>query len=425
MGNKDSSLGKSSRRLSPTDAKSLALRLGVKSESEILSKEKTFEALSWNGSDSTIPELVWRVVTNGANTARFSSLLEFIDGTVCQDVNSAAHYAHNFLSQPLVENARTFCLNLLKVFHSHHSPARDTWLKQGVREGSSDEALSVQLSQSLKSLLETNPEESKEEIYCKWLQRERLLYAIQTDVLCHLFNQTLPSDIIPQLTSSLKLKPTPTILELAEIMFINHSLPHDMQSEWALLFSTRQHGLSFTSLLSKIINKGPTVIVVEDTEHHVFGGFASEGWRVGPKFIGDIKCFLFKLRPEISVHTATNYNDHHMYLNVQQQTMPNGLGMGGQLENFGIWIDADFGKGHTCAGCSTYQRVPTLASGKEFSIEHIEVWAVGPPPKEDSDEEVGGKRSILDKDSGAKAILEMIDRGHHSEGIREVPDEDY
>lgn len=62
-------------------------------------------------------------------------------------------------------------------------------------------------------------------------------------------------------------------------------------------------------------------------------------------------------------------------------------GMGGQLENFGIWIDADFGKGHSSAGCSTYHRMPSLSSEKDFMIEHIEVWAVGPPPKEDSDDE--------------------------------------
>ena len=61
--------------------------------------------------------------------------------------------------------------------------------------------------------------------------------------------------------------------------------------------------------------------------------------------------------------------------------------MGGQLNHFGFWIDADFGTGHSCEGCSTFQRMPTLSLEKDFAIEHIEVWAVGPPPKEDSDEE--------------------------------------
>lgn len=59
-----------------------------------------------------------------------------------------------------------------------------------------------------------------------------------------------------------------------------------MQSEWSLLFSTRIHGLSFTSMLGKITNKGPTVIIVEDTKQNIFGGFASDGWRLGPKFFG-------------------------------------------------------------------------------------------------------------------------------------------
>lgn len=69
-------------------------------------------------------------------------------------------------------------------------------------------------------------------------------------------------------------------------MFINNNLPHDLQSEWSMLFSTRIHGLSFTSMLGKIMNKGPTLLILEDTKGHVFGGFASDSWRLGPKFIG-------------------------------------------------------------------------------------------------------------------------------------------
>lgn len=61
--------------------------------------------------------------------------------------------------------------------------------------------------------------------------------------------------------------------------------------------------------------------------------------------------------------------------------------MGGQLNHFGLWVDADFGTGHSSEGCSSFQHMPTLSSQKEFTIEHIEVWAVGPPPKEDSDDE--------------------------------------
>ena len=32
-------------------------------------------------------------------------------------------------------------------------------------------------------------------------------------------------------------------------------------------------------------------------------------------------------------------------MNVKAKTMPNGIGLGGQLDFFGLWIDAEYGKG--------------------------------------------------------------------------------
>lgn len=86
------------------------------------------------------------------------------------------------------------------------------------------------------------------------------------------------------------------ILDLSDVIFINHSLPQDMQSEWSLLFSTRIHGLSFTSMLGKITNKGPTVIIIEDTKQNLFGGFSSDSWRLGPKFFGKFTYFHMSLK---------------------------------------------------------------------------------------------------------------------------------
>lgn len=40
---------------------------------------------------------------------------------------------------------------------------------------------------------------------------------------------------------------------------------------------------------------------------------------------GDSRCFLFTVFPTLRVFTTTGYNDHFMYLNQHQQTMPNGL----------------------------------------------------------------------------------------------------
>lgn len=53
---------------------------------------------------------------------------------------------------------------------------------------------------------------------------------------------------------------------------------------------------------------------------------------------GDNRCFLFSIAPRMATHLHTGYNNHFMYLNYGQQTMPNGLvsrRRGGCLPNQG------------------------------------------------------------------------------------------
>lgn len=53
--------------------------------------------------------------------------------------------------------------------------------------------------------------------------------------------------------------------------------------------------------------------------------------------------------------------------------------MGGQLEYFALWIDAEFGKGKCAPSCTTFD-APQLSATEEFTIEELEVWGVGPLP---------------------------------------------
>ena len=59
-------------------------------------------------------------------------------------------------------------------------------------------------------------------------------------------------------------------------------------------------------------------------------------------------------------------------------------GMGGQFEYFGLWLDQEFGPGHSKARpkCTTYGS-PQLSALEEFQIEEIEVWGVGVPPEQE------------------------------------------
>ncbi|XP_022080226.1 TLD domain-containing protein 1-like [Acanthaster planci] len=199
-----------------------------------------------------------------------------------------------------------------------------------------------------------------------------------------------------------------------------HGLPHPLRDQWRFLYSTAVHGASFATLLAHVTRRGPTVLLVRDTEGHLFGGFASDSWEIGPSFVGSSRCFLFSLAPKVGIYEASGQNDHYMYLNIDQQTLPNGLGMGGQFDYFGLWLDQEFGQGHSRARpkCLTYGS-PQLSGKEDFTIDLVEAWAVGPPPKKPEDEDEDTKKSILDKDPEAQALLELIGKGRKSEGLRE------
>jgi hypothetical protein len=38
--------------------------------------------------------------------------------------------------------------------------------------------------------------------------------------------------------------------------------------------------------MGNIIDKGPSVVFIKDFDGHIFGGFASTSWTVGPQFKG-------------------------------------------------------------------------------------------------------------------------------------------
>ena len=63
----------------------------------------------------------------------------------------------------------------------------------------------------------------------------------------------------------------------------------------------------------------------------MFGCFATDSWRLGPKFYGKPESFLFQLAPTMGVYETTPFNSNYQYFNLKQKTMPNGLGMGGQV----------------------------------------------------------------------------------------------
>lgn len=101
--------------------------------------------------------------------------------------------------------------------------------------------------------------------------------------------------------------------------------------------------------------------------------------------------------------------------------MPNGLGMGGQHNYFGLWIDSNYGSGHSKAKprCTTYNS-PQLSAREHFTIETMEVWLVG----NFTESELSKTKSVLDADPEAQALLEMIGKTRVSDGLREPAEEE-
>ncbi|EEB16004.1 conserved hypothetical protein [Pediculus humanus corporis] len=260
---------------------------------------------------------------------------------------------------------------------------------------------------------------SKNDLYSLLNYFDYFLYMVLSNLYNsedrHFYSNLLPKYKSSQVDVGKKLSDF-SVLNLLHVIFLNLELPVDYQSEWRPLFSSKVDGESFSRLLGQITNQGPTIIVIKDKEGHIFGGFAPFSWVLGPNFFGDSRSYLFTLYPKMNMFPSTNFNSNYQYVNINQQTMPNGLGMGGKLEYFGLWIDSEFGKGYCSESCTTYRDYKMMSGSKNFEISHCEVWGVGPPPLSPSEL---GERSVLDTNLDAKAILEMAGKTTYSEGLRE------
>lgn len=202
-------------------------------------------------------------------------------------------------------------------------------------------------------------------------------------------------------------RPFESIPDVLSVIYLSSHLAVEHRQLWCLLFSTQFHGQSFSQLCCLVTNQGPSLIVLKDRNGYVFGGFASCSWEVKPQFQGDNKCFLFSIAPQNGHTSAHGYNNHFMYLNYRQQSIPNGLGMGGQHHYFGLWVVADFGKGHSKPkpACTTYNSTQ-LSAQEDFLFDNMEVWGLGDIYFLEIYQDKN-RKSILDSNPDVHSLLEI------------------
>lgn len=185
--------------------------------------------------------------------------------------------------------------------------------------------------------------------------------------------------------------------------------------EWKLLYHSAFNGQSFNTFLGSISNNdGPTVLIIKDKEGYVYGGYASQPWEKHADFYGDMKSFLFQLYPRASIFRPTGANNNLQWcaVNFSSASIPNGIGFGGQVNHFGLFLSANFDQGHTFPS-PTYGN-PHLSRTSQFFPEVIECWGVLPKGAQQGRQETA-KGTVLDRFKEDRHMLNMVGLANSSE----------
>ncbi|KAG9455016.1 hypothetical protein H6P81_007920 [Aristolochia fimbriata] len=155
---------------------------------------------------------------------------------------------------------------------------------------------------------------------------------------------------------------------------IGGALSQDQLEAWKLLYHSSINGLSFNTFFGSITAEdGPTILLIKDKEGYVYGGYASQPWDRRSDFYGDMKSFLFQLYPRASIFrpTGANHNLQWCAVNFSSASIPNGIGFGGQVNHFGLFLSESFDHGHTF-------RIATclIWSGLRILVNELNVWCL-------------------------------------------------
>lgn len=99
-------------------------------------------------------------------------------------------------------------------------------------------------------------------------------------------------------------------------------------------------------------------------------------------------------------------------VNFTSEDIPNGIGFGGRVNHFGLFISASFDQGHTFA-CTTFGS-PSLSRRSRVCPEVIECWGVVPKVA-DQERHEGVKGTVLERFKEDRHMLNMVGLANSSE----------
>lgn len=220
---------------------------------------------------------------------------------------------------------------------------------------------------------------------------------------------------VPHLVHGDNINPDLILLREEYAWHIGGALPHHELVEWKLLYHSAINGMSFNTFLGSTSNgEGPTILIIKDKDGYIYGGYASQPWERHGDFYGDLKSFLFQLYPKASIYKPTGANNNVQWCaaNFSSESIPNGIGFGGRVNHFGLFLSASFDVGQTFT-CTTFGS-PCLSKTNRIFPEVIECWGIvqNGAQQEKLD---AAKGTVLERFKEDRHMLNMVGLANSSE----------
>ncbi|KAJ6914582.1 hypothetical protein NC651_016762 [Populus alba x Populus x berolinensis] len=220
---------------------------------------------------------------------------------------------------------------------------------------------------------------------------------------------------VPHLVHGDNINPDLILLREEYAWHIGGALPHHELVEWKLLYHSAINGMSFNTFLGSTSNgEGPTILIIKDKDGYIYGGYASQPWERHGDFYGDLKSFLFQLYPKASIFKPTGANNNVQWCaaNFSSESIPNGIGFGGRVNHFGLFLSASFDVGQTFT-CTTFGS-PCLSKTNRIFPEVIECWGI--VHNEAQQEKLdAAKGTVLERFKEDRHMLNMVGLANSSE----------
>ncbi|KAI6237601.1 hypothetical protein M3Y95_00282500 [Aphelenchoides besseyi] len=148
---------------------------------------------------------------------------------------------------------------------------------------------------------------------------------------------------------------------------------------WVGIYNSEKHGFSLTTMYRKMAEwkdeMSPVLLIIRDTEGHVFGGVASSALLPKECYYGTgDSSLLFRFTGEYphtrELRSYTWTGENQFFINATREFLSFGAGGG----HYGLYLDADLNVGRS-QRCATFNNEPLAGGVKEdFQIQFVEAF---------------------------------------------------